>query len=654
MKNKFVKIIAFILSVACCFGMVGCKKDGRVDPSDPGISSDPGLTSDPNHSTVVADSDNRLFEKGESDYKIVVPSVRDRYISEAVEELNYFLSLSVGSTLEVIEDDGLSFSENDRYVSLGKTTVFAQSGIVVDEMKYVDGFEIVSKGKSVFIVGQGTSGVLYGVYKFLYHEIGFELFSDDEIEYRESDTVKLFDYDVREVPDFDVRHIGVAEFYRNEAGVKAAHRLGAHGYEDYMLSIDGVTAHTSIAIAPPEKYFEEHYDWYSNDLVQLCYTRDVEGLSAVVIAKLKEELVSQPGAKIAAITHTDGNAWCTCASCSECKTKYGAESAAQLLFINVVAKELNRWLAAPSGDPNGSYTDDYKEEYGVDGGTDRKIYVMMFAYTRTQSPPSFIDVELEPNVAIQWAPISANYNYALDHAKNASFKSTLDGWRKIVNNILYWGYSMHENMFYPVNALNALQDNYKFMKSAGTIGIFQESNHPFFSVPDWEILEGYVQAKLLWNINSNVKELVDNFMAHYYGPAAQTVKEIFYDEQDYLIYLADVLNSSGRQTDDAAGGSEYWSQSVCLNYIERFENAKKDLDELRKTDYLSAEKFSDRITVESLVFRYLLLKNYKTLYSQSVFAEMKADFIAEVNRTGAATGVYAARQQAVKALLESL
>ena len=655
MKKAFKNILSFILTVliiTTSFFTISCSCSSE-DKKDTVINN----TSDPDKSEILNDSNIYLFKNGVSNYKIVVPELEknDKYIKESVEELNYFLSLSCGATLPVVSDNGLTFNENSEYISLGNTSLFYQSNIQIKDISYVDGFEINSLNKSVFINGGGTSGVMFGTYKFLYYEIGFEIFSDDEIFYRKNNTVKLYDFDVRKIPDFDVRHAYVAEYCRNSTGIKNAHRLGLHAYDDYNLNVGtdengvgGQANHTSVFLADPNIYMGEHPNWYSSSEIpenlgeglQLCYTSDVPGLLKVVTDNLKKEIVKQPYAKIVQVTHSDGQGWCNCASCTACKSKYGSDSASQLLFINEVAKELNRWLAAPSEDIKGSYTDAYKDRFGVAGDRNRKIYVMMFAYVATASAPVFStfkdnNIILEDNIAVQWAPISADANYPMNHEKNKSFRNTIEMWAQGVKNIMYWGYSLHEYIcFCPTKTILATQENYRFMKSLGTMGIFQESLSGYFNAPDWEQLKAYVQAKLMWNVNANVPELIDNFMEHYFGPVAETMKKIFYDEQDWETYCADVLNRTGYGGNQAMANAEYWPQPLLLNFIDRCDNAQNELEDLYKTDYMKAQRISDRIYTESTPFRYLLMLNYKPLYTENVFAEMKEKFVNDVNRTG--------------------
>ena len=657
--KKFIKsIVSLGLVGVCMFAPIGCKKNSGDSGEDR-----PASNTSQNHQVNISTTSTLFFDNGVSEYKIVKPEVEDVYIEEAVSELNYILSLATGKELPVVTDGNLSWAETDKYISLGQTSILSQSGLSLGgtELGANDGFEIETEGKTVFIAGGSTSGTLFGVYKFLYYEVGFEAFSDSEITYNEAKTIPLLDFDVKEIPDIDQRIPCYYEITSGGAATTASHRMYANVTSDFLLTIDGIPQHNTLAAVPPAIYFEDHKDWYmqgatadmfdagQHSTVQLCFSRDVEGLSKVVCDKLKEELVAQPYARNICFTQQDGGMWCYCDKCSEIINKYGSEAATQLLFDNVVIKELERWFAAPSGDPQGAYTDDYKAVYGIAGARDREVILTQFAYVKTKNPPvktndsgeiiSTIDVELDDNLGVWIALIGSNFNYALNTEQNKTDRNIIEGWAKVVDNISYWGYSISEqNSFFPLNCMNAQQQSYKFVKEMGGTYIFEESQHYVANMADWNPLYAYVTANLMWDLDSHIPTLVDKFMKAYFGPAAEAMTEIFWNEQDWLAYCADILGRPGNPSNGSLGNAEYWPQALLLDFIEDIETAQNALVELKKTDPFRAQTILDRIVKEGTPFRYLLLKNYKNYYDANTFNEMKSELLSDVQRLG--IGVY--------------
>lgn len=671
MKKFIKKILVLGLASVCMLTPVGCKKQTNDSSSD-----EPTVSTNENHQINISTTSTFFFENGVSEYKIVKPVVDDAYIDEAVSELNYILSMATGKELPVVTDENLSWKETDKYISLGQTAILSQSGLSLGGTKLGanDGFEIETEGNTVFIVGGNTSGTLFGVYKFLYYEVGFEAFSDSEVIYNEVKTVPLLDFDVKEIPDIDQRIPCYYELTSGGGAKTAAHRMYANVTGDFLLTINGVPQHNTLEAVPPAIYFEDHKDWYmqgatadmfdagQHSTVQLCFSRDVEGLSKVVCDKLKEELVAQPYARNICFTQQDGQMWCYCDKCTEIINKYGSEAATQLLFNNVVIKELERWFAAPSGDSKGAYTDDYKAVYGVAGARDREVILTQFAYVKTKNPPvktnengeivSAIDIELDDNLGVWIALIGSNFNYALNAEQNKADRNIVEGWGKVVDNISYWGYSISEqNSFFPLNCMNAQKQSYQFIKDNGGAYIFEESQHYVSNLSDWSPLYAYVTTNLMWNLNSHIPTLVDKFMKAYFGPAANVMTDIFWAEQDWLTYCADILGRPGNPSNGSLGNAEYWPQALLLDFIADIEAAQDTLTELKKTNSFRAQTISGRIVEEGTPFRYLLLKNYKNYYDLATFNEMKSALLADVQRLG--ISVYKSNDVAAKAKFDA-
>ena len=143
-------------------------------------------------------------------------------------------------------------------------------------------------------------------------------------------------------------------------------------------------------------------------------------------------------------------------------------------------------------------------------------------------------------------------------------------------------------------------------------------------------------------------------MYNYYGPAADAMKAIFNDEQDFQVYQADILKRSGYGGQSSQGDAKFWPQAVLLKYGDMLDEAQKTLDDLWETDPIRAKQISERITLEEFPFRYLLLKNYKYFYSEADFEQMKTQLISDVAAIGAVEGVYESARKHLENMLESL
>lgn len=130
-----------------------------------------------------------LVEEGNPVYKIIVPSGKRRdYEITASEELKNLLFSATGYTFEVFPDKQLNpitgaptdtdlvWSSEDKYISLGKTSIAKQAGFIVDRTEVgFTGYGIKTIGNTVCLLGGGVAGTLFAVYDFLKRVVGYEL-----------------------------------------------------------------------------------------------------------------------------------------------------------------------------------------------------------------------------------------------------------------------------------------------------------------------------------------------------------------------------------------------------------------------------------------------------------------------------------------------
>ena len=99
--------------------------------------------------------------------------------SEAIGELQYFFQQATGLNLSVELDEGKTHEANAKYISLGRTSALADSGISVDYSTLGrQGFQIETKDQSIYICGE-TKGILWGVYELLHTLLDYEMYSNE-------------------------------------------------------------------------------------------------------------------------------------------------------------------------------------------------------------------------------------------------------------------------------------------------------------------------------------------------------------------------------------------------------------------------------------------------------------------------------------------
>ena len=647
-RNKRAIRVAAILIAMVCLIAVGCDSGkGSKTKTD-------GLT----HERLITATDHDLIVNNSTSYKIVYPEDKGIYIDEAVSELQLFFGQASGCKIQAISDADLNWDKSSEYISLGQTSLLEQADLTLGGYEFGsnDGYEIVTKGNTVFIAGGGELGTLFGVYDFLECQLGYEYYAVDEIFINNVSNCKLLNFDVCEKPDIEYRVTAFGEIYASDssAAMQGAHRLKTDRETDFWCYFDYEKYHTFFKIVPPEECKTEHLDWYSPNSSQLCLSRDVEGLSEYVLEKIKKKIVEQPYGKIISFSQEDNSSWCSCEKCSEIIAKYGAASATNLIFNNILAKEINRWLAAESGDPLGSYTDDFKAVYGVEGDRNREVDIFMFAYCATESAPAtkqangeFVsnmsDIELEDSVTVMYAPITNEHCYPYNSSKNMVLSDTLKAWQAVLKNVGFYGYTCYiDNFFLPFSTVNVQQENIQYLYDHDVNFYFEQAQgNSDLMGSDWYRLKQYLSSKTLWNIEVDYQAETEKFMRNYYKDAWETMYELYRAEQEWLVITHEGLDRPGRVDWHAqAAAQKYWPKALLNHFLELTDQAFSEIKKYKTVNSALYEKLYNRILNETLPFRYLLLLNYGSSYTSEEYQAKKQalrDDVVSFGMSGPAT-----------------
>lgn len=138
-----------------------------------------------------------LVKQGSTSYAVVYPAdtIPGSYVDIAADELCDLISESTGVFLSCIPDTGLTHKTDNKYISLGNTSLLASSGLDTDTSGLGgDGYKIITKDQSVFLYAKTTHGVLYAVYEFLYYQFGFEFLPKTVTVWRKAFPIKIAEF----------------------------------------------------------------------------------------------------------------------------------------------------------------------------------------------------------------------------------------------------------------------------------------------------------------------------------------------------------------------------------------------------------------------------------------------------------------------------
>lgn len=564
-----------------------------------------------------------FLKAGASEYVILTSDAPTANETFAAEELQLFIEEASGAKLDIQKEGE---TQADKYLSVGETKAAEVAGVnpAYDELLN-NGFVIQTVEDDCYLKGYSDIGTRNAVYEFLSLCFDYECYAADEICMVATKDLKLPAFELSVKPSFEWREANNGDLIRNAT---ASYRMRFNQNEEIFVT--GHLTHNSMTIVNPLVYdytSEEYKDWYSETLAvnplsgtgemlpaQLCYSN--ADMEKVYIENLLKLLETSKGS-VMLMGMEDNVEWCTCEKCTASKEQYGTNSAVIIKFANRVQEAVNQW---------------FKEEH-----PDREpTKLIFFAYYETVMPPVTYDektdtykaidesVMLHEDLGIMYAPIGATYAYPLTDTRNAEAEKAIRGWNALTDNVYTWVYSLHpSHAFIMIDTFEVMQDNYKFLLENGTTFIFDQTDHyQETGSSSWSSAKAYVMSKLQWNVNLNMEELLDDFFANYFDKAGDTMQALFNTEREWLVHVYQDLGASGKISDDLSS-PDYWSYPMLIEALEQIEQAYDDIEEYQDTDPERYQKLYDRITMESLQFRYILIGNYGTNYDAAELLNMK-------------------------------
>lgn len=596
-----------------------------------------------------------LVESGTTDYVVVYPDGMDSNTEVGVKALVNYFEMATGIKLKTYTDSNFVEKADSKFISVGETTLLKEANI--DLASYdlgASGYIIKTINDDVYLAGN-KYGSQYACYEFLAHEFNFEPFTVDEIRLETNvKDKKLKDFNMIDIPAFEYRMAGNGEEYRNSMDVFRMHSFGDVYAGSYNEGPPPV--HNYMEFIPKSKYYAEHPEWYSTDGIQLCFTRDPEGLLEAVTYEVTEFLKKWPTHKIVTFTQEDGGAWCShCGELYEELTGNQAggntggvipgEDGAQIAdaetqyytltvikFVNELAKNVEAWRAK-----------NYPER--------DKITVAMFHYGKTCRPPVKTDLNGNPI-------LDENGNYirideSIEMADNFgvyycySFQTTYDGnlhetyyqqkdymdkWTQAYGaTMTLWGYTTNfQNYLVPFDGVSQMEANVDLCRGSGAQVFYIMSQYNMSTPVDWGHLESYVTSKLSWNPDLDVAKLVNDFFDNYYKSASGIMKEIY---NDYITHLAWISSENGVNSkvngQVAMMTTKNWPYNRLKAFLNKFDEAFAIIKPLSVTNPDLYKTLYDRINLETITFRYMLYKQYPEYFDYNQLESLKADMISD-------------------------
>jgi hypothetical protein len=432
----------------------------------------------------------------------------------AAQELADFLKEITGAEFSIVHDIRAGITN---LVVGGVTAYDLMYEFRIPDKLGQEGVHLQTVGKDLLFCGGQPRGTLYAVYTFLEDQLGCRWWSSTESTIPKRPTIVIDHLNYTYVPPLEYRSPYWFDAFdgnwaaRNKCNGQG-HRLeavhgGKHIYEGFV--------HTFYPLIPPDKYFAEHPDWFSEidgkrttDHAQLCLTN--EEMRKELVKNLKERLRKNPAATIASVSQNDWIGNCKCKNCAAIEQEEGSPAGLMLRFVNAMAADIEQEF------PN--------------------VAISTLAYQYTRKPPKI--TKPRDNVIVQLCSIECSFCKPLADDRNKAFRDDIIGWSPICKRLYIWDYTTNfRHHIMPHPNLRVLGPNVKFFADHNVKGIFEQGAYTTNGAEMAE-LRAWVLAKLLWDPSRDGEALTNEFIEGYYGPAAPHIKA-------YLKVTHDAVEASG-------------------------------------------------------------------------------------------------------------
>lgn len=380
-----------------------------------------------------------------------------------------------------------------------------------------DGYRLEIKPEGIYIVGKTDDATRNGIYDFLETHLECMYVSPENTYVPIFPTVKLALEEKTVNPTITWRKVYQYESVQNGwyERLKMNGTIVKEGENSIELYNEwGTWCHSSFEFVPPEKYFDEHPEYYAKFLgkrryqfnvlgrtfpTHLCYTN--EEVYQIAEAELVKRIEANPEVKFWDFSIMDTYfATCRCKECKKFNKEAGSEMGTLLAFLNRLAD---------------ASRDDYPD-----------VYLSTLAYQRVKNPPK--NMKCAPNLCINVCafPGTQSYPYSTEGGIKASreFAERVVEWGKICDNILVWDYVVNfTHLKLPFPNFEFQKENLEFYLENNIRFVFhQGSREPMDENAE---MRTYLLSRQLWDKDVDLLALAKKYVAVVYGDAAGLVEE---------------------------------------------------------------------------------------------------------------------------------
>lgn len=624
MKKIFKKIITLAVCGLMGANILVSSASAETVEKVTGLDSYTAPAESTTHIYNMTETNDWLVKNNNTEYVLVIPKEARQFETTGAEDFAYLFQESTGAKLRIVTDERYGgWTENSKIISYGLTSFLKDAKVDnSSELLANSGFIIKTVGKSIFIAGGENDlnmgyGTMFGGYKLLNLLVGFEQYGADAEYYEKVENLKLYNYDIFDIPDFKFRK-DPNDFAVAGSDI-AAKRMGYVGWEA-LISVPGYgNGHNSFGYISPDIYGETHPEWFTSGKEQLCLTAggDEESrqeMVRVATEKLIEFVMDNPDKEYIAMAQQDVSAHAP-EDKQYADEHYGGNISG--LWVRL-CNEMSDGLEA------------YFEENNID----RTVNIIFYSYVFTETPPVAMDkngqmyatIKCKDNVIPLYCPIFQHQGDSVVSDLNSDVYANIANWFLCSNKSWVWFYNAtYSDYMFPRFGTAGIQENARYMSSVGCEFYFvqgQTYNDVLWGFGD---LQNWLTSKLSWNVNLDQEELTEQFFKHYYQDAAEPMMKIYrlmeanyhYNTQSDSLHMG----TDGNEYKT----TQYWPLALSNQLLDLIKDAETAIEKYKATDYTLYEKLHKRIIMEKIPFNYAIVKLYHNNFTSEYITNLKKE-----------------------------
>jgi hypothetical protein len=349
-------------------------------------------------------------------------------------------------------------------------------------------FIIKSDDKNIELIGSNEKTLRYAVYTLL--EIwGFRKYTakDNFIPKLKHVTFpKNFNQTYK--PSFEYRALFYPDCY--DEAFRDWHKL------DWHINDFGIWGHSFYKLLSAKTYFKTNPEFFAlyegqRNSESFCMTNDT--VVEIITKKMSEIIAQNPNASFFSLSQNDDVVYCECDNCKTLNEKHGGPQGSFYYFLNKIATQFP------------------------------KTKITTLAYLHIYRAP--VNLKIEPNIYTLFCPIQMNRGKAIiESPRNKGFLDILNNWSTTAQHLYLWDYTVEfTNYLSPFPNLHTFSKNYKLYEQNKVKGLFVQGYADVAG--DLYELRQYLLAKIIWDTQTDVEAVTNDFLNGFYGEAGPFVKK---------------------------------------------------------------------------------------------------------------------------------